>query len=227
MSEPLVSAVIPVHDGARFLAEAIESVLAQQYAPVELIVVDDGSRDESRRIAGAYPDVRTVELAGKGVSAARNAGVAVARGKVLAFLDQDDLWTPLKLTVQVAVLAADPAVGFALGRQRIFLDGVSEPPWLRLASLDGEHVGYFPGTLAVRREVFERVGPFREEAPPAEGADWFLRAAELGVQRAIVPEVVLLKRVHDRNQSGDMRAARSQVLRAIKQSLDRRRERSG
>jgi glycosyltransferase involved in cell wall biosynthesis len=223
---PLVSVIIPVRDGARFLGQAIDSVVAQDYEPFELLVVDDGSRDDSARIVSDHPRARLQSLRpSRGVSAARNAGVDAAAGELLAFLDQDDLWMPRKLSLQVAALLADRSLGFALGHQRLFLEqGVSEPPWWRVSGLEREHVGYFPGTLVVRREVFDRVGRFREEAAPGEGADWFLRAAERGVARTIVPQLVLLKRIHDANQSGDMSAARRQVLVAIKASLDRRRE---
>jgi Glycosyl transferase family 2 len=221
---PLVSVIVPVRDGERFLAEAIESVLAQDYAPLELIVVDDGSVDGSARIAGSYQQVRLLRLPGHGVAAARNAGVEAASGELLAFLDQDDVWSPRKLNLQVAALLADQSLAFALGHQRLFLEpGTPPPAWLSVSELDGEHVGHFPGTLLVRRRAFERVGGFDQDAVPAEGADWFMRAAELGLRRAIVPELVLSKRVHDANQSGDMSGARRQVLRAIKGSLDRRR----
>jgi glycosyltransferase involved in cell wall biosynthesis len=222
---PLVSVVIPVRDGGRFVGQAIESVLAQNYEPIELLVVVDGSTDDSVRIASGYPRARLLSQPSRGVAAARNAGVEATRGEMLAFLDQDDLWTPPKLDLQVSALLEDESLGFALGRQRLFLqEGVPKPRWWQLSGLEREHVGYFPGTLLVRRDVFHRVGPFRNDAPPAEGADWFLRANELGITLTIVPQVVLLKRIHDANQSGDMSAARRGVLRAIKGSLDRRRE---
>lgn len=225
---PLVSVIIPVHDGVRFLGQAIDSVLAQEYDAFELLVVDDGSTDDSPQLVSSYSRAQLLRQPNRGVSAARNEGANAARGELLAFLDQDDLWTQRKLHLQVSALVEDPSLGFALGRQRLFLEeGVPKPAWWRASGLESEHVGYFPGTLVVRREVFHRVGPFRDDAAPGEGADWFLRATELGVARTIVPHLVLLKRIHDANQSGDMSAARRQVLIAIKSSLDRRREQVG
>ena len=221
---PLVSAIIPAHNGERYLGEAIRSVLAQDYHPLELVVVDDGSTDGSARVASGFPGVRLLRQENRGVADARNAGVRASRGAILAFLDQDDLWCPSKLRAQVRRLLGDPGLGFSLGHQRLFLEGgTPEPPWLRVSELDRPHVAYFPGALVVRREAFERVGGFRADAVPGEGADWFLRAQELAIPKAIVPEVVLLKRIHHTNQSGDMSEARQQVLRALGRSLQRRR----
>jgi glycosyltransferase involved in cell wall biosynthesis len=192
---------------------------------VEIVVVDDGSVDDSARIASRYASVRLLRQGNRGVCAARNAGVAAARGQLLAFLDQDDCWLPRKLSLQVRMLLEDESKGFVVGYERLVLEqGVAKPMWWHVSGMGDERPGYFPGTLVVRLEVFERVGPFREDAAPGETADWLLRAGELGVEHAVVPEVVLIKRIHGANQSGDMSDARRQVLRAIKRSLDRRRE---
>ena len=221
---PLVSAVIPACDGEAFVAAAIRSVLAQSYAPVEVIVVDDGSADATAEIAASFPAVRLLRQSRAGVAAARNAGAAIALGSILAFLDQDDEWTPRKLELQVPPLLDDERVDYTLGHQRIFLEpGMPPPAWLASSDLDRDHLGHFPGTLVVRRDAFARVGGFRPEAVPAEGADWFLRANEHGLLRRIVAEVVLLKRIHAANQSGDQGIVRRQVVTALHRSLARRR----
>lgn len=229
MTPPKVSAVIPAYDGERHVAQAIESVLAQTYAPVEIIVVDDGSRDGTAAIVRSFPGVKLVARANGGVSAARNEGVRHATGSLLAFLDQDDRWTPEKLRLQVAALGEvgdDPPVDYVLGHQRLEVEpGVREPAWLRNWSGPREHLGYFPGTLVVRREAFERTGGFRPGAEPAEGADWFLRANECGLTKRVVPDVVLIKRVHDRNQSADTALVRQKMLAAFRGSVQRRRAR--
>jgi glycosyltransferase involved in cell wall biosynthesis len=222
MEAPLVTAVIPAFNGERYLAQAIESVLAQVYRPLELVVIDDGSTDASRRIAASYRDVRLVCQENAGVSAARNAGAREAKGSLLAFLDQDDRWTPEKLSEQVPPLVEDRDLDYSLGHQRIVLeDGVAPPPWLAL--LAPEHVGHFPGTLVVRREAYDRIGGFRSGAEPGEGADWFLRANEAGLKKTVVGTVVLLKRLHDANQSGNQELVRRQVLTALRASVGRRR----
>ena len=223
-ASPLVSAIIPAYNSERYLEQAIRSVLAQDYRPVELIVVDDGSTDRTAHVAAGHPRVRLVRQDNCGVAEARNTGVRASSGAILAFLDQDDLWTPHKLSLQVGRLK-DESLDYTLGYQRIFLErGTPEPHWLRASGLDYEHVGYFPGTLVVCREAFERVGGFCAEAVPAEGADWFLRANETGLHKAVVRDVVLLKRIHEANQSGDLSLVRQRLLRAVRCSVNRRRE---
>ena len=126
---PLVSAIVPVHNGERYLGAALESIFAQRYEPLEVIVVDDGSRDGSVAVAAQFA-VRLVRQENRGVAAARNRGLAEARGDLLAFLDQDDAWPPGKLDTQVAFLAANPAVDFVLGAIAVLAEpGVAPPRW--------------------------------------------------------------------------------------------------
>jgi len=223
---PLVSAIIPVHDGARFLREALRSVLAQDYPRIEVIVVDDGSTDGSAGIAREHAGVRCLGQPNGGVASARNAGICAAQGELLAFLDQDDLWWPGKLRVQAAFLRDHPEVDCALAHQRIVLEsGTPRPEWLPEGLLERNHAGYFPGTLLARRHVFDRVGLYAPEAPPAESADWFARARDAGIRMAVLPDVLLTKRIHGANQSHDVPAVRRGVLRALKASIDRKRAR--
>src|SRR4051794_24620177 len=125
--EPLVSCIIIFLNGAAFLAEAVESVLAQSYSHWELWLVDDGSTDESTQIArtyaAQYPNVFYLEHEGhgnQGMSASRNLGIRHARGQFVAFLDADDLWLPTKLAEQVALLLAHPSAGMVYGRTQIW-----------------------------------------------------------------------------------------------------------
>jgi len=128
MGEPSVSAVIIVYNGAAFLAEAIESVLAQTLDDWELLIADDGSRDASLEIASAYAArhpgrircLRHPDFGNHGMSATRNLGIAAARGRYIAFLDCDDVWLPRKLEEQVAVMDARPSLGMIYGRTLIW-----------------------------------------------------------------------------------------------------------
>ena len=99
--QPLVSVIIPVYNREKFLAEAIDSVLAQTYRPIEIIVIDDGSTDKSGEIARSYAETKYIYQDNQGVSVARNIGVDAAQGEFLAFLDSDDMWLHNKLETQI------------------------------------------------------------------------------------------------------------------------------
>jgi glycosyltransferase involved in cell wall biosynthesis len=202
LAPPLVSVVIPVKNGDAYLAQAIESVLAQTYVHHEIVVVDGGSTDRSAEIARSYPGVRLLDQAGTGFAGAWNEGVQVAAGDLLAFLDSDDLWMPAKLERQVQVLDERPDVGYVVSRARFVLEpGHPCPPGFRPELLEGDHVANMPSALLIRRSAFEAVGPFRTDYTIASDIDWFARAKDLPLGWATVPEVLLLKRVHSRNLS--------------------------
>lgn len=221
---PRVSVVVPVYNGAPFLAEALASVLAQSYEPLEVVVVDDGSSDSSARVAMSFAGVRCLRQPNRGVAAARNAGVAASSGELVAFIDQDDRWTPAKLRRQVPYLQGHPGTGFCLAHQRFVLEpGARRPSWLRAELLDADPVGYLPGTLVVRRTVLDRVGPFDETNPIASDTDWFLRAKDAGIAMAILPEVLLERRIHRDNQSAQTSSGTRQLLEAVRRSIHRQR----
>jgi glycosyltransferase involved in cell wall biosynthesis len=221
---PLVSVIIPVHNGARYLRAALESVFAQAYRPFEVIVVDDGSVDDSGVIAQSFHDVLYIHQANQGVAAARNHGIEVARGEFLAFLDQDDLWTREKLKLQIGYLLSHPDLGYTLTQQQFFLDpGATLPAWFREELFSSVHTGWVLGTLVVRRTAFERVGNFATGYSAASDGDWFFRAKAAGMSMAVVPELLLLKRIHGANESAQAKQVLSELRRVVKSSLDRKR----
>jgi glycosyltransferase involved in cell wall biosynthesis len=220
---PSVSAVVPVHDGARFLGEALASIHAQDHPGLELIVVDDGSRDGSAEIA-RRAGARVIVQEQAGVAAARNAGVAAASGELLAFLDQDDRWAPDKLCRQVALLGRDPDAGLVVGRMRVRLQaGAARPDWLRQAWLEKPVLAHQVGAFLVRRAAWEQVGPFDERYVAADDADWLLRAYDAGAAVALHPEVVLEYRIHEGNASHRRDVVRGELLRAVRDSVHRKR----
>jgi glycosyltransferase involved in cell wall biosynthesis len=221
---PLVSVIIPVYNGGRYLRAALESVFAQTYRPFEVIVVDDGSVDDSGVIAQSFPDVHYIHQANQGVAAARNHGIEAARGEFLAFLDQDDLWTPEKLKLQMDHLLSHPDLDYTLTQQRYFLDpGATLPAWFRKELFSTVHTGWVLGTLVVRRTAFEKVGNFATGYSAANDSDWFFRAKAAGIPMAVVPELLLLKRLHDANDSGRAKEILSELLKVVRSSLDRQR----
>lgn len=221
---PLVSVIIPAYNGERYLSAALESVFAQTYRPLEVIVVDDGSTDDSGAIAQSFSEVVYIQQSNQGVAAARNRGIEAARGEFFAFLDQDDLWTPDKLKLQIRFFRNDPDLGYALTQQQFFLDpGASLPAWFRKELLATVHTGWVLGTLVVRRSAFEKIGNFATGYSAASDGDWFFRAKASGISMAVVPELLLLKRIHGANESARAREVLSELLKVVKSSLDRQR----
>lgn len=227
MSGPLVSCIVPCFDGERYLAEAIESILAQTHRPIDPIVVDDGSTDGSpavvRRFAGV---VRSVRQPNSGPGAACNRGLDLARGELIAFLEQDDLWEPDKLARQVAALAADPEAGFCVAHARNFWAPERAAEAARHAGRPAMRPvpGYVIQTLLARREAFAEVGRFDETLPYTFAMDWFLRAEDLGVRGILLDDVLTHRRLHDANTSRRNRAAsHDEFLHLVKATLDRRR----
>ena len=214
---PLVSVIVPVFNGARFVREALDSISMQTYRPVEAIVVDDGSTDETGEVLDRFgPRVRRASQAHSGQSAARNRGVELATGRYLAFLDADDLWPLEKLAAQVAILEEDPECDLLFGHAEQFREnsgGESEPM-----------PGYVPGTLMVRREAWLRVGPLRSDVRVGEFLDWMFRARQQGMRERIDGRVWLRRRIHGDNLGVRERDACGDYLRLLKDAMDRRRQ---
>ncbi len=216
-----VSVVIPVRDGERYLGAAIESVLAQSHAPHEVVVVDDGSTDGSAAVGRAFgAPVIVVSQPAEGVSAAVNRGAEEATGELLAFLDADDLWPAGKLERQVAVLGERPDLGAVFGHAEHFADD-------RSAVRDGIQPAYTRGTMLIRRAAFEAAGPFSVEWRLGEFVEWYARALDRGLRSLMLPEVALLRRVHDSNTGVKLRDDRVEYTRMLKSVLDRRRAEQG
>ncbi|MFQ5500542.1 MAG: glycosyltransferase family A protein, partial [Candidatus Zixiibacteriota bacterium] len=214
----LVSVIIPAYNCERFLAETIESVLAQSYRPIEVIVVDDGSTDQSAEIARSYNDVNYIFQANQGTAVARNTGLAAAQGELIAFLDHDDVWMPNKLEVQVGYLIEHPGVELTICRIQNFFDPrVDVPPGARIVPQMREQINFM--TMVARKEVFDRVGGFDPSYRVGNDFDWVTRAKDLGIAMTILPETLMLRRVHETNLSHDTQTQRADLFRLVKASI--------
>ena len=226
-AEDLVSCVIPAFNAERYLAEAVESVLAQTYRPLEVIVADDGSSDATRHVAAAFGEaVRVVTQPTAGPPATRNLGLRTARGAFVAFLDADDRWRPEKLAQQMARFHARADLGVSVTHIQNFWDEEHQEEARRWA--DDPRAGPLPGyvtmTMLARRAAFDRVGEFDETLWHSDAGDWFLRADAAGIVVEMLPEVLTLHRMHERNLSRRMGdASRAEFVRLVKRSLDARR----
>jgi glycosyltransferase involved in cell wall biosynthesis len=221
-----VSVVIPVKNGEPWVAEAIESVLAQGRPELEVIIVDGNSTDGSAETAASYDGVRVLKQKGTGLTGAWNQGIEAATGELIAFLDSDDRWLPGKLDSQLRLLDETPELDAAIGRARFFLEPGQEPgPGFRPGLLDRDYVARMPGTLIARRRVFERIGVFDESYKLAADVDWFARFQDAGLQMAVVQEVVTEKRVHAGNLStSDLGLMHTEIIGVLRDSIRARGE---
>lgn len=218
-----VSVVLPVYNGARFLAETIESVLAQTGAEIELIVVDDGSKDTSAEIASSM-GAKVIRKPNGGLAAARNTGIEAARAPLVALIDDDDLWGKEKLAKQLAALAADPGAELCTTRFCYFLS----PEIVMPASGSQVEPGVpqdrsCPSAWLLRRSVFERVGLFDPSYRLAEDIEWLGRARDAGARTIALQDCLVSKRVHDTNISGQHAASHQLAISALRASVARKR----
>lgn len=190
-NNPMVSAIIPTYNRGNVVCEAIDSVLQQNYPHLEVIVVDDGSKDETQEKLKAYGNkIRVVTQENAGPAVARNRGIAVSRGDLIAFLDSDDLWLPSKLERQVALLQrAGESVPCCLcnimmrwlDREIASFDvawlnpPVEEGVWLNVDEVLATRFVLFNQAIVIRREVLERIGGFDESLRFYEDYDLPLR----------------------------------------------------
>ena len=225
---PHVSVVIPVHNGERYLADAIQSVLDQGHPALELLVVDNGSTDATADVARSFPSVRYVHLAEKGLCLALNHGIEQCRGAFLGFLDADDLWAPNRLALQLDTLARDPAVEMVFGYVEQFISPELDESVKATLSIRNQHLpGRYRGSMLIRTESLRNVGAFETSLGYGEFLDWYMRAGEQGIREAMLPDVVTLRRIHGANLGYTERHRRIELARVLKRGLDRRRRSSG
>lgn len=209
--KPTVSVIIPNYNYGRFLSEAIESVLSQTYACSEIIVVDDGSTDDSLNVLAQYEKkgVKVIRQKNCGVGAARNAGAKASSGDFIAFFDADDIWLPHKIERQLELFQSDKEIGLTtVGVREFGKDGKTiakylngQNGWCAEDLLIFRPVVIVPGTTAmIKREVFELVGGFDEtkEMHPSEDWEFCYRVAR-NFKLAYLPEVLVEYRNHGDN----------------------------
>ena len=210
MSNPLVSVVMAVYNGEKFLPASIASALAQTYAPLEIIAVDDGSTDGSAEILKSFGSrLRVFRQQNAGQAAARNLGISKAAGEWIAFLDQDDLWEPYKTELQLSAVQDDEAVVHANARGIDVSGAVHQPrilnPQRSAALLDLLRSSTLViGTALVRRDVLAKVGGFDPmNRFGTEDYQLWLRLAANGCKFRLLDEVLASGRTHGENFSSD------------------------
>jgi glycosyltransferase involved in cell wall biosynthesis len=202
---PSVSCIVAVYNGEAYLHEAIDSLMAQEYPRLEIIVVDDGSTDRTAEVIAGYGDrVRALRQENRGVSVARNRGVASSTGELLCFLDADDRLEPRKIAVQVDAFEADERLDLCDCHTSYFWS-----PELPAEVLTADHryaepfwrqvLPHHISTWLFRRTLWERIGEFSAGMRYSEDSDWLSRGLDLSMQRLTLPDVLTHRRLHPGN----------------------------
>jgi glycosyltransferase involved in cell wall biosynthesis len=223
--DSLVSVVIPAHNSQPYIVAALDSILAQQHRPLEILVVDDGSTDSTAQIVRGYaPEVRLIEQNQRGHPAARNTGIHAAAGEFLGFLDHDDLWSPDKLDRQIASFDRNPALDLVFGHIQNFFTPEMPPEERERIAVPLEPLpGLLQGAMLARRRSFDRVGLFSEQRGTGDFLDWYGRAMVARMNVEMLPETVVYRRIHANNYQRTHKHQRREYLCAVKDLLDRRR----
>lgn len=212
VTPPLVSVIIPTYNNGRFIRQAVDSVLEQDFTDVEIIVIDDGSTDDTADVLQPYRDrIQYHVQENQGVCAARNRGLALARGRYVSFLDADDYFLPGKLTDQVAAYRRMPSLGILNSGWRLVDETGATikdvEPWHSVPDLSLEDwlrwKPVFPGAMMFRREDLLRVGGFKAGLRQAEDVDLVLRLSLLGCEAVWIHRPTVCYRIHGRNTVRD------------------------
>lgn len=222
----LITCIIPVYNGERFVGETVDSMLAQTYGPIEVVVVNDGSTDGTANILAQFGDrITVVNQENAGQAAARNHGIKVGKGDFFAFLDADDLWLPEKLQRQMDFLAARPDADLCTCMMENFWEAemAEEAEQLRDTDHARPYLATWQGILA-RRQVFDRVGTLDTGVAFSDVREWLHRAKGMGVTVEHLDEVLVRRRIHANNLSrGRGEHDPDLLLRLAERALARRR----
>jgi len=199
---PRVSVLIPCYNAGRYLGQALDSVLGQTYQDFEIIVVDDGSTDNTAAVAAGYDRVRYIYNAHSGIPVTRNLAVSHAKGELIAFLDADDMWESTKLEKQVAYLDSHADCQLVYTFAKNFFDGDPEDMTQRQEQLLNARMDNYLASCCIRRSVFDKHGGFSEDYPCGEDTHWVTRLWAVGINmHHCIKEPLYLRRVHDANVS--------------------------
>lgn len=220
---PLVSVIIPVYNGEKFIEGAVQNVLDQKYPALEIIIINDGSTDNSGTIIeNLDTDIRYFDKGNTGPSRARNFGIKDATGKYIAFLDVDDLWPENNLSHLVRELEQNPDLDIVRGFAQLFRD--TENGEKEYLGNPKEAYRFYIGAALYRASVFNEVGLFDPTLLFGEDTDWYNRAVEKNISTKWLDEITLFVRRHGENMTEGKNLVQLNKLKTIKRALDRKRE---
>jgi glycosyltransferase involved in cell wall biosynthesis len=210
----MISVVVPAYNARPFIREALASIFREAAFDLDVIVVDDGSTDGTADVALEFP-VRCLRSEHRGVSAARNLGLAAATGDLLAWLDADDRWASGRFDGPLQALASDPKLDVVYGYVQQFT-AMKHPE----QCIGAPRPGRLPGSMLIRRDAFLRVGGFDESLRIGEFMDWLVRARHCGLREAMIEQLCLERRIHGHNLGISARTHLGDYLRVARRSIN-------
>jgi glycosyltransferase involved in cell wall biosynthesis len=224
MDNPLVSVLMVVKNGERFLPSAIDSMMKQEISSMETIVVDGQSVDGTAEITRLIQRVHYIYQPDHGLANARNCAIRAARGEFIAFLDSDDIWASKKIKTQLEYLNSHLGIlGTVTWLRFIMEPGLTIHDRVIENHYKHDMIGYTPSALVARRDLFRQVGFFDPAFSLGCDADWFARLLDSHLQISIIPEVLLYKRIHDSNLSRNIAQTKKETMLVLRNSLIRKR----
>jgi glycosyltransferase involved in cell wall biosynthesis len=221
MRSPAISVVIPVFNCEKYVAEAVDSLLAQNYPNLEVIAVNDGSTDNTLAVLEKFQGKITVlTQQNRGPAVARNAGLRLAKGELLGLLDADDMWPANHIALALPHLGKDSPYDFVRGLTQ----------YVRRVDDRDETTGPFylealVGACLYRREVFfDIVGLFDESMPEGEDFDWNVRLRERGCREKRLDDIMLIYRRHDNNLTNDPNYIQNGLINSFRKKIERSRK---
>ena len=209
MTAPLVTVIVPAFNAGPFVAQALAAIVGQDYAPIELVVVDDGSSDDTAEVVARFPTVRYLHQENAGPSAARNAGIAASTGELITFCDADDVYRAGKVSAQVRYLQEHGDVDCVMVHHHTFVEPGTEPPdWM---AKDDEGVQ----SPMIRRSVLAAVGGYDPAYRMAETMEWLGRMKGAGLRVDVLDDVLVERRLHGSNLSYDRKDLQRGLLTSL------------
>jgi glycosyltransferase involved in cell wall biosynthesis len=221
-----ISTIMAAYNAERYVAAALNSILAQTFPSEEIVVVDDGSTDGTSDVLQTYAGrIQIIRQANRGPARAFNVGISAVTGDALAFLDSDDLWVPEKLEIQRKALSAEPQLEAVFGLMQQFVSPDAQAENYLVP--DAPQPGIGKSALLIHRRAFERIGLFDETYNAIDFVDWYARATRLGLRWRMLSEVVAWRRHHSENLGRRKRTQEhAELLEVLKRSAHARRARS-
>ena len=200
--EHFISIMMPTYNNAKYIKQAIESIYAQNYDNIEIIVVDDGSTDNTKEIVQQYKDIKYFYIEHKGISVARNTALEKSKGEYIAFLDSDDYWLPNKLNTQIQYFKDHPDCEIVFTKYENFFEDEklkTNKRAMHEKMMEKFLKQYLPSSV-IKKELFEKYGNFDENFSGVEDTEFLYRLLKKGVSiNHIIPEVFYVRRIHGKN----------------------------